>query len=75
MSKHSGHLSPRHTHNDGTEGWDIQVKDENGNVDHKMHVSDQSDVGDDGPGILESVVESVGSVFDSLISGKKDKDD
>ena len=73
---HKGELSKYHEHNDGTSGWDINIKDHDGlgNVDNKIHVSDQSNIGESGSNLLSSVVEAVGSVFDALF-GNNDSDD
>ena len=67
---HKGELSKYHEHNDGTSGWDINIKDHDGlgNVDDKIHVSDQSNIGESGSDLLSSVVEAVGSVFFFLFS-------
>jgi len=72
---HKGELSDRHTHKDGSTGYDINIRshDGHGDVDHKMHVTDYSGSGESSKGVLSSIAEAAGSVFDAIFGGNKDK--
>ncbi len=70
---HKGEVSKYHTHKDGSSGWDINVKSERGDTDHKMHVEDRTGVDrGEAEGFLSGVASVVGSIFDAIFGGKKD---
>lgn len=70
-----GEVSKYHPHKDGTKGWDVNIKknDGYGKTVHKMHVSDQGNVGESGGGLISGIAKTAGSIFGSLFGSKDDE--
>jgi hypothetical protein len=67
-----GKSSNYHEHNDGSKGWDINIKsnDGHGKTVHRMHVQDRSGIGEVGSDLVKGIAEVAGSVFDSIFDKK-----